>query len=66
MYELFDTTGLRQAEALRRHVAEADAAGQGDLFAETIAPTAAMSFEWPRPVGAIWTREDVIGMLVLA
>lgn len=66
MYELFDTTGLRQAEALRRHIAGAGAEGQGDLFVEPVEPVAVALFEWPRPVGAIWTREDVVGMPVLA
>jgi hypothetical protein len=69
MDELFDTTNLRQAAALRRHVAAAGAAGQGDLFAEPgarVAPVAVASFAWPAPVGALWTREDVAGMPVLA
>jgi hypothetical protein len=68
MNELFDTTDLRQAAALRRHIAEAGA-GQGDLFAEPtapVAPVAVASFAWPAPVGALWTREDVAGMPVLA
>jgi hypothetical protein len=63
--ELFDTTALRQAEALRRHVTVAGSVGQGDLFAEPATPVAAV-FAWPRPVGAFWTREDVAGVPVLA
>lgn len=69
MGELFDTTELRRAEALRRHVAAAGEAGQDDLFAEPVAPAPAASravFAWPVPVGAFWTREDVVGMPVLA
>lgn len=67
--ELFDTTEIRQTEALRRHVAEATAAGQGDLFgaaAEAPAALVEQVFCWPEPVGALFTREDAAGAMMLA
>lgn len=69
--ELFDTTDLRRAESLRRHVADAAATGQGDLFgalAEVAEFDTAVEvlFVWPSPVGALFTREDATGAMMLA
>lgn len=68
--ELFDTTEIRRTEALRRHVAEATATGQGDLFGDVAeAPAvvvAEVAFCWPEPVGALFTREDAAGAMMLA
>lgn len=72
--ELFDTTELRQIATLARYVETAAASGQADLFAETTGePTAETTvdaveaaFAWPAPVGALLTREDAAGEMILS
>ncbi|MGH3863572.1 hypothetical protein [Actinokineospora sp.] len=66
MFELFDTTEIRQVEALRRRVTAADAAGQGDLFAVEALVEVDSPFAWPTAVGVLFTREDAEGAMMLA
>ena len=66
MVELFDTTELHQTAALARHAVQADAVGQGDLFAESGGDAAASAFVWPEPVGVLFTPEDAAGAMMLA
>ncbi|TCO64379.1 hypothetical protein [Actinocrispum wychmicini] len=69
MTALFDTTPMRQAEALRRLAVTAGVMGQGDLFAEPVADVTRVAvepFAWPAPVGAFYSRGDLAGQAVLA
>lgn len=76
MFELFDIEEAQRlsapalaARTLRRHLIDARAVGQPDLFGQVSEASAApvtVPFAWPEPVGAFFARADLSGETVLA
>ncbi|GAA1029751.1 MULTISPECIES: hypothetical protein [Amycolatopsis] len=64
MQGLFEVGPLIEAEAMRRHVA-GQIPGQVDIW-EACAEAQPAPFAWPEPVGALYARDDVTGVAVLA
>lgn len=70
MFALWDADQLRQAEALRQHIA-AQIPGQIDIWdavAEVEAETrlAAVRATWPAPAGVLWDAPELRGQLAIA